>query len=251
MGPSPIHFRGLADYPNRYKYPNRQTPRPPANLEEIIQVLARPRISLSPSRFTQENFDNFAQKNTDAFKEPQVVSTIIPIIESEVGDSKCVAGQVPFTNLEALTDSSLVPGNPDLYYGVRSEQLDQHVRTQLDKHIMPSIQHNLPIVPNFFLNTKGRNRTPEVAELQAWYDGALGARGMNSLQTYANLDSDNKAYTLTLTYYRGTLTIYITYLLSQASLKIYCKYTIMQIKAYALTSNVNTFRLRISAYRNI
>lgn len=70
---------------------------------------------------------------------------------------------------------------------------------------MSSTQHDLPIVPNFFLNAKGRNGTPGVAELQAWYDGALGAGGMNGLQIYANLDSDNKAYTLTSTYLKRAI----------------------------------------------
>jgi hypothetical protein len=46
------------------------------------------------------------------------------MIEGNVGDRKCAARQVPFTNLDHLTDGTLVPGNPDLYYGARPEQLD-------------------------------------------------------------------------------------------------------------------------------
>ncbi len=119
-------------------------------------------------------------------------------------------GQVLFTNLEDLTDGSLVPGNPDRYHSARPEQLDQQVRTQLDGHI----------VPNFFLTAKGPDGSLAVAKRQACYDGALGARGMNSLQTYGDpeLDSDNKAYTLTSIYHGGTLTIYANYPLLRASL---------------------------------
>lgn len=213
--------------------------------------MAQPR--LSPSCFTQEHFENFAQKDADAFKEPQVMSTVIPIIEGAVKDGKSVAGQVPFTNLEALTDGSLVPGNPDLYYGARPEQLDQQAWIQLNKHIAPSTQYDLPIVPNFFLNAKGRDGTSGVAQVQAWYDGALGARGMNSLQTYCDLelDSNNRAYTLTSTYYAGTLTIYASYLLPRASLEMPYEYAMTQVDSWSLIGNIGTFRQGVTAYRNL
>ncbi|KAI3340359.1 hypothetical protein F4824DRAFT_452991 [Ustulina deusta] len=239
-------------YPNKYKYPNRQAPLPPENLEEIMQVMAQPRLSLSPLRFTQENFENFEQKDADACKEWQVISDVTPLIEGEVTDSKCVAGQVPFTNLEGLTDGSLVPGNPDRYHGVRPEQLDQQVRIQLGSYIVPSTQHDLPIAPNFFLTAKGPDGSPAVAERQACYDGALGARGMNSLQTYGEpeLDSDNKAYTLTSTYQRGTLKIYASYPLSRASLGMPREYAMTQVNSWSLTGNPSTFRQGVTAYRN-
>ncbi|KAJ3579925.1 hypothetical protein NPX13_g640 [Xylaria arbuscula] len=123
---------------------------------------------------------------------------------------------------------------------------------QLNKHIVPSTQHDLPIVPNFFLNVKGPDGTFAVAGRQACYDGALGARGMNSLQRYGDpeLDADDKAYTLTSTYYEGYLNIYATYPLSRASLGMRREYAMTQIKAYALTSDVDTFRIGVSAYRN-
>ncbi|KAI0203077.1 hypothetical protein F4808DRAFT_449390 [Astrocystis sublimbata] len=219
-------------YPNRYRYPNGQTPPPLENLEEIMQ--------------------DFIQKDADAGKEAQVMTTILPLIEGIVEDGRLVAGQVPFTNLRDPTDNLLVPGNPDRYYGARPEQLDRRVRTQLGKHIVPSTQHDLPIVPNFFLNMKGPDGTSAVAENQACYDGALGARGLNSLQAYSDpdLDSSNKAYTLTSTYINGTLKIYASYPLSRADPGIRREYAMMQVKAYALTSDIDAFRIGVSAYRN-
>ncbi|KAI0413998.1 hypothetical protein F5X98DRAFT_366206 [Xylaria grammica] len=241
-------------YPNKYEYPDGQALPPPGNLEEIIQAIVKPRPSLSLSRFNQEDFERFERADAHAFKQAQVISTVIPIIEGEgdVRNSRSVAGQVLFTNLEDPTDNLLIPGNPDRYYGARPEQLDQQVRMQLNKHIVPSTQHDLPIVPNFFLNVKGLDGTQAVAERQACYNGALGARGMNSLQTYSNPESnaDNKAYTLTSTYHGGQLKIYATYPLSRASLEIRREYAMMQVKAYALTSDVDTFRTGVSAYRN-
>ncbi|KAI8623477.1 hypothetical protein F5Y19DRAFT_468475 [Xylariaceae sp. FL1651] len=239
-------------YPNNYEYPDGQALPPPGNLEEIIQAIVKPRPSLSISRLNQEDFKRFERADAHALKEAQVMSTVIPIIEGDVRDGRSVAGQFPFTNLEDPTDDLLVPGNPDRYYGARPEQLDRQVRMQLNKHIVPSTQHDLPIVPNFFLNVKGPDGTPAVAGRQACYDGALGARGMNSLQRYSDpeLDADNKAYTLTSTYHGGQLKIYATYPLLQAGLGMRREYAMTQIKAYALTSDVDTFRIGVSAYRN-
>ncbi|KAI1288779.1 hypothetical protein F5Y03DRAFT_404499 [Xylaria venustula] len=239
-------------YPNKYEYPDGQALPPPGNLEEIIQAIVKPRPSLSLSRLNQEDFERFERADSRARKEWQVISDVIPIIEGEVRDGSYVFGQVPFTNLEDPTGGLLVPGNPDRCYGARPEQLDRQVRMQLNKHIVPSTQHDLPIVPNFFLNVKGPDGTQAVAERQACYDGALGARGMNSLQTYSDPKSnaDNKAYTLTSTYYGGQLKIYATYPLAQASPETPREYAMMQVKAYALTSDVDTFRIGVSAYRN-
>ncbi|KAI3322073.1 hypothetical protein HD806DRAFT_545309 [Xylariaceae sp. AK1471] len=206
-------------YPNRYKYPNGEAPPPPENLEEIIHVMAQPRESLSPSTFTEKNFKNFKQKML-------------------MLDSKSAAEQVPFTNFKHLTDGSLVPDNPDRYYGARPEQLDR--------------QHDLPILPNFFFNMKGPDRTLAVTKRQACYDSTLGAKSMNTLQTYCEpgVDFDNKAYIITSTYYRGMLNIFTIYPLSQASPGTRREYTMIKINSYALTGNIDSFRTGVGAYRN-
>ncbi|KAI0423833.1 hypothetical protein F5Y09DRAFT_336259 [Xylaria sp. FL1042] len=239
-------------FPDGYEYPDGKTPPQPNNLDDILCVLAKPRPSLSPSRFSDSDFRRFKRADTHASKEWQVTSTAIPIIEGEVGDSKCVSGQIPFTNLDHLTDGSLVPGNPDRYYGARPEQLNRQVRTELSGHIVPSTQHDLPIAPNFFLAVKGPDGSLAVAERQACYDGALGARGIRSLQTYgdAELDSDNKAYTITSTYHGGTLKVYTSHPLLPASPGASGGYVTTQIMAYALTSDADTFRTGAGAYRN-
>ncbi|KAI0423504.1 hypothetical protein F5Y09DRAFT_336530 [Xylaria sp. FL1042] len=239
-------------YPDNYEYPNGQVLPPPENLEEMMQAIVEPRSSLCPSLYSREDFERFRRADARVRKERQVISDVIPIIEGEVRDGSYVSGQVPFTNLEDPTGGLLVPGNPDRYYGARPEQLDRQVRMQLNKHIVPSTQHDLPIVPNFFLNVKGPNGTLAVAGCQACYDGALGARGMNSLQRYGDpeLGADGKAYTLTSTYHGGILKIYATYPLSRASPEMPREYAMMQVKAYALTSDVDSFRTGVNAYRN-
>ncbi|EGE08380.1 hypothetical protein TEQG_07490 [Trichophyton equinum CBS 127.97] len=46
------------------------------------------------------------------------------------------------------------------------------------------MQDSLPITPNFFLEAKGPNGSPAVATRQAYYNGALGARGIRRLRLY-------------------------------------------------------------------
>ncbi|KAK4069496.1 hypothetical protein Purlil1_13699 [Purpureocillium lilacinum] len=141
-------------FPHGYEYPNRRLPPEPDNIDELRQILAAPRGSLSLSKFTSDNFRKFERADTHTAKERDVTVTVIPIIEGNAGDRKCVAGQIPFTNLGPLTDGTLAPGNPDLYYGARPEQLKRTARNELNKMVVPSTQQELPIVPNFSLAGK-------------------------------------------------------------------------------------------------
>lgn len=154
------------------------------NWEEINRRLSQPRPSLSPSKFSEETHAEFIQADVDAVKEKQVTTSVIPIIEGNIKDAKCCSGGILFTNLDHLTDGTLVPGNPDIYYGARPEQLDRRVRNELSGHITPSTQDDLPLAPNFFVAVKGPDGSLAVVGRQASYDGALGARSMHSLQSY-------------------------------------------------------------------
>ena len=59
------------------------------------------------------------------------MATVMPIIEGKVKDAKCIAGQIPFQNLDHQTDCSLVletqiytggpaPNNYNWGYGISS-----------------------------------------------------------------------------------------------------------------------------------
>ncbi|KAJ2972662.1 hypothetical protein NUW58_g9139 [Xylaria curta] len=248
------HLIDYRIYPDGYKYPGGKALPQPDNLNGISKVLSQRRSSLSRSRFSDSDFQQFKQANTNAFKEDEVISSVIPIIEGRIEDGRGVSGRIRFTNLDHLTDGSLVGGNPDRYYGARPEQLDQRVRAELSGHIIPSTQHDLPIVPNFFLAVKGPDGSLAVAERQACYDGALGARGIRSLQMYGYSDAepipDNKAYTITSIYHGGTLKIYTSHLLPSAYPRDSWVYIMTQIDSWSLTGNASMFRQGAAAYRN-
>lgn len=237
--------------PDGYEYPDGTTPPAPENMDEILDALSRHRASLSPSRFTADDFRQFKRADTHAHKERDVTVNVIPIIGS-IEDSKCTAGEIPFTNLDSLTDGTLVPANPDKYYGARPEQLKRSVREELNGLIVPSTQHDLPIAPNYFLQVKGPDGTPAVALRQAWYDSIIGARGIDGLQSYKASKQmfDNKAYTLASVYQGGQLKIYASQPIPPREERGSAGYVMTQVKAYALTSDVDTFRRGAAAYRN-
>ncbi|EXJ84238.1 hypothetical protein A1O3_04905 [Capronia epimyces CBS 606.96] len=224
----------------------------PANWTEIHQRLSQPRPSLSGSMFSEEEFLDFVARDESAKNEKMVKIRVIPIIEGRVKDWKCVAGENPFTNLDPLTAFTLAPGTPDTYYGARPEQLSLQVRDELSNQIIPSPEVGLPMVPNFFLQVKGPNGTPAVAIRQACYNGALGARGLHSLQSYGqdHLPSDNNAYTITNTYLDGTLKMYLTQRTQSSSPGSRPKYYMHMLGGWCMTGNLKTFREGAAYYRN-
>jgi hypothetical protein len=239
-------------YPDQYEYPDGRVPPQPDNWEEINRKLAQPRPSLSPSQFSDGAFRNFKRADAHAVKEKQVTESVIPVIEGKIGDAKCRSGGIPFTNLDHLTDGTLAPGNPDLYYGARPEQLNRQVRNKLSGHIIPSTQRDLPIAPNFFLAAKGPDGSLAVAGRQACYDGALGARGLHSLQSYGKDEtvSDNKAYTITSIYHGGQLKMYTSHPTQPTGPGGRPEYHMTQVNAWSMTGNPETFRKGAAAYRN-
>ncbi len=94
-------------------------------MDKIKAALVEPRRSLSPTRFTEDDFKRFKGADTHALKERQVTTSVIPSIQGEIGDIRCVAGEIPFPNLDPLTDGSLVPANPDLYCGADPKKLNR------------------------------------------------------------------------------------------------------------------------------
>jgi len=239
-------------YPDEYEYPDGRVPPQPDNWEEINWRLAQPWPSLSPSHFSDGEFRKFKRADAHVFKEKQVTESVIPVIEGKIRDAKCISGGIPFTNLNHLMDGTLVPGNPDRYYGARPEQLDWRVRTELSGHIIPSTQHDLPIAPTFFLAAKGPDGSLAVAGRQASYDGALGARGIQSLQSYRQDEPiyNNHTYTITSIYYGGTLKMYTSHTSQPTDPGGQPEYYMTQINGWSMTGNWETFWQGATAYRN-
>ena len=240
-------------FPDRYRFPNGQAPPKPDNWDEIKQRATQHRASLSPSEFSDGAYEEFVQADADAKKEEQVTKSVIPVIEGKIRDAKCVSGNIPFRNLSPLTAGILVPGNPDLYYGARPEQLNRRAREDLSDQIIPSTQEDLPIAPNFFLAAKGPEGFLAVAGRQASYDATLGERGQVSLESWEQngVVFDNKAHTITSIYHGGTLKMYSIHATQPNGPDSRSEYYMHQIGAWAMTGDPRFFREGAAAFRNL
>ena len=221
-------------------------------MEEISQRLRQPRPSLSPSKFSNEQHKKFVRADVNAVKENQVKRKVIPIIEGEIKDPKTSSGEIPFTNLTPITDENLVPGNPDFYHGARPEQLRRSVRDELNGLIVPSTQHDLPIIPNHFTAAKGPDGSLAVAGRQASYDAALGARSIHALQSYGQKEPlfDGKAYAITSIYHGGQLKLFTSHPTKPPTPGARPEYHMNQIRSFSMTDTPETWRQGATAYRN-
>lgn len=228
--------------------------RKPANLDEIRTALRARRPSLSPSNFPDAAFEAFEAADSRTLDEEEVLHDVIPTIMGPTQDDHPLARKTKCTNFEPLTGDKLAPALPDIYFGARPQSLDRSVREKLGRHIMPSTMEEKPLAPNFFMEVKGKDGAASVVERQARYNGAVGARGMHSLQTYGQQDPsyDGNAYTYSATYHGGA-----------GNLRVYAhspapptmpggrpEYHMTQLRAFNITDSRNTFVEGVTAVRN-
>jgi len=238
-------------YPHEYNYNNDDGSVYPDNWEKINGRLAQPRPSLSPSRFPREEFRKFEKTNMQALTENKVMSKVFPII---AGTADILSQEnLQFENLKDLTDGSITKAQPDFYNGVCSEELNKQVREELGPYIVPLTNKSAPCLANFFMEAKGPKGFTDVGKLQALYDGTIGARGTLKTQLYIDSETayDNKAYTITSTYHpNGLLTMYTTHPTRSRDHRLSTEYHMTQLKAFAMTSDPETFRQGATFLRN-
>ncbi|WEW59122.1 hypothetical protein PRK78_004591 [Emydomyces testavorans] len=237
-------------YPAGYRYPDGQRPEKPRNWKEINLMLTRSRASLSPSEFNDEIYEEFREGDMNATSET-ITTDVIPFIEGKISNRRTLAGGIPFGNLQPLTDHSIPEAKPDRFYGAQPEQLSRAIRDDLGKLIIPSTQDSRPMLPNFFFEAKSSDGSAAVGKRQACYYGALGSRAMQSLQSYGRHPVyDCNAYTITATYYDGTLKLYTVHATAPRAKDDRPEYIMTQLNTWGMTGNIETFRQGASAYRN-
>ncbi|TQV90119.1 hypothetical protein IF1G_11228 [Cordyceps javanica] len=194
-------------YPKGYEYPDNDSIPEPSNMDAIVEALAAPRASLSPSQFPRSRFKTFALANDRVISEGKVMSGILPTIcgSADIPNE----GNLAFTNLDSITDGTTVDAVPDLYDGSLPKDVNKRVRQELNKTIIPTSHGRAPLAPNFFIEAKAPRGGADVAKRQACLDGAIGARAMHSLQNYGE-DApvyDGNAHAFSSTYHAGTGTL--------------------------------------------
>ncbi|KAK2746520.1 hypothetical protein FQN57_003146 [Myotisia sp. PD_48] len=271
-------------YPPGHRYPGGEKVPIPDNWAELNDIMARPRASLSPSEFTEDQFSEYQDADMNLSKENPLTIAVIPILEGKTSDKKSIGGGYSFRNLASLIkpkpkdkqadagqadDSQADDGQadgkkagdtplltcvtPDRFYGARPEQLNPKIRDTLSDIIIPSTEDKLPILPNFFLEAKGPNGTIAVATRQALHDGAIGTRGMHMLRSYLQKEEiyGNLAYTISSIYCAGTLRLYAHHIIPSTKNNMESETIMTHLKAYAIISDHETFLRGATAYRNL
>ena len=194
-------------YYSGYTYADGSKPPKPQNWDELQQMLTARRRSLS--LYPEARYIEFQSVDDMVTSEDDVMSKVIQRIQGTVLDAN-FTGNIPFINLADMMQGESHKAKPDRFYGARPEQLHQDIRNKLQALVVPSAEQTRPIAPNFFIEVKPPKGSAFVALNQACFAGAVGARGIQSLQTYGEQTPayDNKAFTLSATYHSGTLKIY-------------------------------------------
>lgn len=238
--------------PPDYEYEDGRLPPKAENLALIDHVLGKQVEELSPAQVSDADFRHFQRENSHATKERQVMSAIIPIIEGKIQDPRCVCGEIPFTNLDHLTNGWLVAGVPDRCFGSRPESLKRSIRNRLSHSICPFTQEDLPILPNFFLEVKGPDGSAAVAERQLLYVMSLGERGYLRLLSHGSPRPiyDSKAHTLGFSYLSGQLNAYACHAVPPSTPKGRPTFVMTLVNSWSVKGNREQFCKGASAYRN-
>ena len=241
-------------YPAGYRHIDKPSKPRPKNFDDIVQRLSDHRASLSPSCFSALAFDDFQEANSQFNSELKVMVDILSTIRGNTDIPNEI--NLCFTNLDSITDGTTVNAVPNLYDGSYPHFIDKAVREDLSKMITPTSHEQAPVAPNFFVEVKSRRGLADVAQRQACLDGAVGARAMHCLQNYAQDEPepiyDGHAHTFSSTYHAGTgtLHLYAHHVTGPTAEGERPEYHMTQLRAYALTSDRETFVRGAAAFRN-
>ncbi|KAH0563109.1 hypothetical protein GP486_002327 [Trichoglossum hirsutum] len=240
-------------YHHGYTFPDGRRPPLPSNLEEINKRLAQRRPSLSPSRFSEEKYQEYIRADEQAFNEDAVKDSVLPAILRATAASDEAQKNIWFTNIDPIVAGIAQP-KPDYYYGARPEQIHPDVRNneQLNKHIIPSSYTHLPAVPNFSLEAKGPDGSLAEALRQACHNGAVGERAMHSLEAYGQDQPvyDNNIHTISAVYHGGTLKMYGHSIAQPNGPEMRPEYYMHQLDAWSMTGNIKKFLEGVTAFKN-
>ncbi|KAG8410642.1 hypothetical protein J3459_017024 [Metarhizium acridum] len=179
--------------------------------------------------------------------------TVIPVIS---GNSAIHNQQdVRFTKLKPITNEHAVKPQPDFFDGARLGDLNRQMRNNqaIQSTGIPTKHPGVPVEPNFFLEVKGPDGNASVAQRQACYDGAYGARAMHALQNYgeAEVAYDSNAYTYTSTYHDGQLKLYAHHVTAPRMAEERPEYHMTQLRSFGMTDTRETFIAGATAFRNV
>ncbi|KAH9828397.1 hypothetical protein Tdes44962_MAKER09329 [Teratosphaeria destructans] len=238
----------LAD--NGIRYTSAKSDRA-QNYDDIMKRLALPRGSMSPSQGypLEEEFDDFVVAHDAAPNEDTLLSTaFLPYFHR--GLPPCGMNS-SFSALATLTEEPLPAPKPSIYFGEAYTSLDPEARKACERKVVPYTRTPYLLV-NQTAELRGIAGKSDVARTQAMYNGAAGARAIDSVRSFSNpeksiLDSD--AQTHGATFSSGCLSVYETH--SKPSERGFERdYVTQQIAGEMATASPAQFRRAVELYRN-
>ncbi|KHJ32933.1 hypothetical protein EV44_g3076 [Erysiphe necator] len=245
-------------YSDPYIGPEKPFSIVPTNINEMIERADQPRASVSAETYQESRFQKFRRVIAYANFETEVVASVVPTLEAENGSEKLENSNITFSNLAPLIDGGLdhivlSKTSPDLFYGSSFECLDERIRQNLSSQVLPKLDIEKPIAPNFFLELKGPEGHQRVADRQALYNGALGERGQIALRSWGHDHPvlDGAAHTITCTFISGALTFYSIHAVPVETPSRRIEYFMYLIGIYVMHASASQYRKGIAAYQNL
>ncbi|KAL8926877.1 MAG: hypothetical protein Q9208_002686 [Pyrenodesmia sp. 3 TL-2023] len=225
----------------------------PKNWTDIQTRLARPRRSLSPTQFSQAEFEKFQEANEKATSENTTMATaFLPYI---AGTTNILSeGDVVFNNLRPWPVGAIKAVKPDSYDGSNPSDLRLEIRELLSELIEPSTNKSRPILANSFTAGIDATRDPDILRRQTLRDGGEGGRAMAAIRTYIDPKTayDGNAYAMTSTYHPGggLLTLYTVHAVEVTGEKYPAEYHMIQLRSFSMVDAPATFREGATWLRN-
>lgn len=253
-----VHLIGTTEFmfgkhlANHGIYPNDSYVTKPQNLDEILAMLEEPRPVLDPAESYDAQYQEFLRVAMEVANKSDVMKIILPLIagESNIRTSGCHT----FNNMKDLTDGSIVKLKPDTYDGADPDKIDAEILEKLRSFLQPLEEKESPVVPSFVAQFKSPRSEAFVAEQQARYAGALGARAIHELRSFAVADPgtvyDNNAYTITATYQARLLSIFVHRPIRPPAPGGSVGYRMTLAKEFAIYSSPDSFQKGVTAFRN-
>lgn len=221
----------------------------PANLNSITTRLDRPVLAVMPGRFSEAEYAKFQAASRQ--RNPDIRRTLLPFL---VGHATLPRERsLPFDNLEPLTwPINHVPA-PAYFEGASPTTLEPRVRDDLAATIVPTKDGDAPVVPNFFIEARGRPAKADEEKRMAGLHGAYGARAMLTLQNFGREETvyDGKAWAFSAVYNMDVLTLYAHHVEAPEGEGGRPWYHMTRLRTYQLTMGRTRFLEAARALRNI
>lgn len=223
----------------------------PANLPEIQARMARPRASLSPSRYDADtHFEQHRSAHYRARNEAEITAAFSSKFPSQ--NSTFATGRnTSFSAMADLTTPPLPKPKPDVFSGVDFQRIPQSLRNDIGPYIMSTLGTD-PALVNSFEEYKGPDGKESNLLNQVIHNGAAGARAIQKTRSYRrDCPPDGNARTFVTTYQAGTVRFYTSHALPPTSSSPGTTYHTFLAGGEHTLGSAENLRRGITAYRNL